>query len=60
MNAPVDFPALKVRQQAAWGSGDYAVIGTTLQIVGESLAVLRGPPPRPKTASPSTYFPLPH
>src|SRR6187200_1298185 len=38
MNAPVDFPALKVRQQAAWGSGDYAVIGTTLQIVGESLA----------------------
>ena len=38
MNAPVDFPALKLRQQAAWGSGDYAVIGTTLQIVGESLA----------------------
>jgi len=38
MNAPVDFPALKLRQQAAWGSGDYAVIGTTLQIVGEMLA----------------------
>lgn len=38
MNAPVDFAALKTRQQAAWGSGDYAVIGTTLQIVGESLA----------------------
>ena len=38
MNAPVDFPALKVRQQAAWASGDYAVIGTTLQIVGEQLA----------------------
>src|SRR6186713_1033781 len=38
MNAPVDFPALKVRQQSAWSSGDYAVIGTTLQIVGESLA----------------------
>ena len=38
MNAPVDFPALKLRQQAAWSSGDYAVIGTTLQIVGEMLA----------------------
>ena len=36
--APVDFAALKTRQQAAWGAGDYAVIGTTLQIVGESLA----------------------
>lgn len=33
-----DFNAIKARQQAAWGSGDYAVIGTTLQIVGESLA----------------------
>jgi ubiquinone/menaquinone biosynthesis C-methylase UbiE len=30
--------ALKVRQQAMWASGDYAVIGTTLQIVGETLA----------------------
>ena len=38
MNAPVDFTALKTRQQAAWGTGDYAVIGTTLQIVGETLA----------------------
>ncbi len=38
MNAPVDFTALKTRQHAAWGTGDYAVIGTTLQIVGESLA----------------------
>ena len=38
MNAPVDFTAIKTRQQAAWGTGDYAVIGTTLQIVGESLA----------------------
>ena len=33
-----DFSALKARQQVAWASGDYAVIGTTLQIVGESLA----------------------
>ena len=29
--------AVKERQQATWNSGDYAVIGTTLQIVGESL-----------------------
>jgi ubiquinone/menaquinone biosynthesis C-methylase UbiE len=29
--------ALKTRQQAMWASGDFAVIGTTLQIVGESL-----------------------
>jgi hypothetical protein len=37
-HAPVDFTAIKHRQQAAWASGDYAVIGTTLQMVGESLA----------------------
>ena len=35
--APVDLQALKARQQGAWSSGDYAVIGTTLQIVGEEL-----------------------
>ena len=33
-----DFAALRTRQQAAWSAGDYAVVGTTLQIVGESLA----------------------
>jgi SAM-dependent methyltransferase len=38
MNAVIDLNALKTRQQIAWGSGDYAVIGTTLQIVGERLA----------------------
>ncbi len=38
MNAPVDFAALKTRQMNTWASGDYAVIGTTLQIVGENLA----------------------
>jgi ubiquinone/menaquinone biosynthesis C-methylase UbiE len=32
-----DLAALKNRQQAAWSSGDYAVVGTTLQIVGEQL-----------------------
>ena len=36
--AAPDLAALKTRQQAAWASGDYAVIGTTLQIVGEQLA----------------------
>jgi ubiquinone/menaquinone biosynthesis C-methylase UbiE len=33
----VDLEALKSRQQGAWSSGDYAVVGTTLQIVGEDL-----------------------
>jgi SAM-dependent methyltransferase len=32
-----DFGAIKLRQQAVWASGDYAVIGTMLQIVGEQL-----------------------
>ena len=36
--AAPDFAAIKQRQQATWASGDFAVIGTTLQIVGESLA----------------------
>ena len=33
-----DFAAIKQRQQATWASGDYAVVGTSLQIVGETLA----------------------
>jgi len=33
----IDFEAVKTRQQAMWASGDFAVIGTTLQMVGESL-----------------------
>jgi ubiquinone/menaquinone biosynthesis C-methylase UbiE len=43
MNAPaamtggIDFETIKSRQQAAWSSGDYSVIGVTLQIVGETL-----------------------
>ena len=32
-----DFRTIKTRQQGAWASGDYAVVGTTLQIVGEEL-----------------------
>ena len=34
---PADLAAVKTRQQGAWSSGDYAVIGSTLQIVGEEL-----------------------
>jgi SAM-dependent methyltransferase len=35
--ATPDYAAIKHRQQATWSAGDYAVVGTTLQIVGESL-----------------------
>ena len=37
LSAMPDLAALKSRQHAAWSAGDYAVIGTTIQIVGESL-----------------------
>ena len=33
----VDLGAVKAKQQAAWSTGNYAVVGTTLQIVGEEL-----------------------
>src|SRR6185369_1214169 len=36
-HATFDLATIKGRQQVAWGSGDYAVVGTTLQIVGETL-----------------------
>jgi len=41
-NAPTaapaaDLDAIKARQRATWASGDFGIIGTTLQIVGESL-----------------------
>ena len=32
-----DLAAVKTKQQATWASGDYAVVGATLQIVGEAL-----------------------
>src|SRR4051812_3217315 len=35
--AAPDLAALKTKQQAAWSSGNYAIVGTTLQIVGEQL-----------------------
>lgn len=54
MSSAVDFTALKQRQMTTWASGDFAVIGTTLQVVGErvldvavgkvTLAAARCPP----------------
>jgi len=35
--AAPDLVAIKAKQQATWASGDFSIIGTTLQIVGESL-----------------------
>src|SRR5438105_13246586 len=32
-----DLAAIKAKQQAAWSSGNYAIVGSTLQIVGEEL-----------------------
>jgi SAM-dependent methyltransferase len=38
MDTPViDLAAVKTKQQLAWTAGDYSVVGTTLQIVGETL-----------------------
>ena len=36
-SAAPDLTAVKSRQHAAWSSGDYAVVGATLQLVGEML-----------------------
>lgn len=33
----IDLAAVKTRQHAAWSTGNYAVVGSTLQIVGENL-----------------------
>jgi len=33
-----DLKAIKAKQQVAWSSGDYTLVGATLQIVGERLA----------------------
>src|SRR5215831_7090622 len=35
--ALLELSPIKARQQAAWASGDFAIIGSTLQIVGEDL-----------------------
>jgi ubiquinone/menaquinone biosynthesis C-methylase UbiE len=36
-NPSPDYTAIKQRQQATWAAGDYALIGSTLQIVGERI-----------------------
>ena len=36
-NVAPNLAAIKQKQQATWASGDFAVVGITLQIVGESL-----------------------
>ncbi len=33
-----DYTAIKAKQNAAWGAGDYSKVGVTLQITGEELA----------------------
>lgn len=43
-----DYSAIKTKQNAAWSSGDYAKIGTTLQITGEKLAEAAEPVPGSK------------
>jgi tRNA/tmRNA/rRNA uracil-C5-methylase (TrmA/RlmC/RlmD family) len=34
---PTPLAAIKAKQQAMWASGDFSIVGTTLQIVGERL-----------------------
>ena len=36
-HSAAELDAIKAKQQAMWSSGDFGIIGTTLQIVGESL-----------------------
>ena len=36
-NVAPDLRAVKARQQTAWATGDYGVVGTTLTLVGEML-----------------------
>ena len=35
-----DLAAVKTRQQAAWSTGNYAVVGTTIQIVLTRLSLM--------------------
>ena len=57
--ATPDYPAIKTKQQAAWGSGDYAVVGSTLNIVGEQLAEAADINPDERKALDS-WIPTPH
>ena len=40
-----NFESIKIKQNAAWGSGDYSKVGVTLQITGEELAETLDLPP---------------
>ena len=55
-----DLKAIKAKQQVSWSSGDYAIIGTTLQIVGEQLAeamdLRAGQTTRVEPANPARFF----
>ena len=55
-----DYAAIKKRQQAIWAAGDYAMIGITLQIVGEQLCEdvdVRAGEPVLDVAAPSSRTP---
>lgn len=47
-NIAPDYAAIKIKQNAAWSSGNYAKIGSTLQITGEELAEAVNPTPGAK------------
>ena len=53
IKADPDFTVIKTKQNAAWASGDYARIGSTLQIVGEQLAETMDLSPGSSTTLPS-------
>ena len=48
IEAAPDYQAIKTKQNAAWGSGDYGKVGVTLQVVGEELAEALDMPPEAK------------
>lgn len=37
IDTAIDYRAIRTRQRGAWSTGNYSVVGTTLQIVGENL-----------------------
>ena len=43
--AAPDYAAIKAKQQATWSSGDYAVVGTTINLVAETLCAAVDPRP---------------
>lgn len=43
-----DYDAIKAKQNAVWSAGDYAIVGSTLQIVGEQLCAALDATPNAK------------